>query len=249
MNSKKVDVLIIEDNDDTAQIISKSVTNHSGLRLRGRAKNKKDAIEIINEVKPELILMDIELGDSTAFDILDGFHYRDFQVIFVTGHSHYIQKAFEYYAFYFLNKPFDESKFNEVIQHFILQRQSLFDKYKWNFLRDFLQRKDNPQFLLHTGTDYLAINLDDVVVCKSDGNYTSFYFLDGQKVLASFSLKYYDELLSERGFFRASRFDLVNSKNIKKIIRKETILMVDNQKINVSLRNRERLTRFIDSFK
>ncbi|MEM9001636.1 MAG: LytTR family DNA-binding domain-containing protein [Bacteroidota bacterium] len=245
--ARMVDVFIVEDHLQTLEYVTGLVKNNPNLNLLGTASTSNDAIMKLKQCSPELVLMDIALGDGNAFDVLDKFQGTPFQIIFVTGHSEYIQKAFEYYAFYFLAKPFDEEKFRIVIQSYLQKSKHLFDHYRFEFLKNHLSNKET-KFLLHVGNDHLSIDLKDVVFCKSEGNYTSFNFLNGEKKLASNALKFYDLLFTKKDFFRVNRFYLINTKNIRSIHKRETIVMCNNDRINVSSRNKEALIQLIKEF-
>lgn len=242
-----IETIVVDDNLEHLNFLSGLVEQHKNLDLIGIAKNKIEAVQLIDLKKPQLLLLDIELGDGNAFELLDGLNDDLFDVIFVSGFDQYIKQALEYYAFYFLSKPFGERKFNEVINRYLQKTNSQFNLSRFKYLEDYLSRK-NDSFLVHTGNDYITINLDDVLYCKSSGNYTEFHSINGKKILASQALKFYDAIFKYRGFFRASRFHLVNCKNIKCIRKKEAIHLVDGQIVSVSVRNRENLSKLIENF-
>nr|WP_299345953.1 LytTR family DNA-binding domain-containing protein [Allomuricauda sp.] len=242
-----INTLVVEDNPKALKFLKKLVDLNPNLNLEGTASNVKEALSKLKTVSPELVLMDIELGDGNAFDVLDRFEDRQFQVIFITGHEEYIKKAFEYYAFYYLSKPFDEQRFNEVIHAYVVKSKGVFDHYRFDFLKAHFTQVQS-KFLLHVGSDYVSIDLTEVVYCKSEANFAQFYFLDGTKKLASHSLKYYATLFSEKGFFRVNRFCLLNTKNIQSINKRETIVMKNGHKINVSIRNKAELATLITKF-
>ena len=106
----------------------------------------------------------------------------------------------------------------------------------------------NTKFLLHLGNEFESIDLNQVTFCKSGGNYTEFHFLNEKKKLASNALKFYDKLFVEKGFFRLNRFYLIHIKNVKRIHKRETIVMLDDTVIHVSSRNRDRLRVLIENF-
>jgi len=243
----QIRTLIIEDNPQTLQYIEELVINNPGLSLLGKASNIDDANKKLKVLSPNLVLMDIELGDATAFDLLDKFQNNNFDLIFITGHEEYFRKAFEYFAFSFLPKPFDKEKFEEVVQTYLQKTRRMFNHYKFEFLKDFIQARSS-KFLLQTGNIHLTIDLEDVAFCKSDGNYTFFYFVDGSNIMANNTLKFYCQLLDQKGFFRISRFHLINIQNIDSIHKRETIVLKKNYRINVSVRNRQKLNRLIEKF-
>jgi len=245
MNLKKVRTLIVEDDKETLEYLKKLVRQHNQLELVDEASDKCMAPQKFRLAQPDLVLLDIELGQENAFDLLDEIETKSFHLIFVTGHSEYLLQAVEYYAFYFLIKPFDKQKFDGIIDAFVQKANLFYDQSKLEYLSSFVRNQDS-QFFLNTGLDFLAIDLNDVLYCNSEGNFTTFYFKEGRPELGSNNLKFYENLLRRRGFFRANRFHLINITNIEAILKKETLVMKDGTKISISNRNKARLKEIID---
>lgn len=239
--------IIAEDNKKTLEYLEGLVRESNDLVLISSANSVKKAIAEINSKKSDLILMDVDLGDGSAFDVLENFPNPEFNVIFITAHQEYIQKALDYYAFHFLNKPLDEKKFRDVVKVLKTKRERLFNQFNFRFLKSHIENA-NTNFLLHLGSNYIVIDLDEVIFCRSDGNYTMFHFVDGIQKLANYALKFYSLQFKDRGFLRVSRFHLINTKNIKSIQKKETIVMRDGSKIQIATRNKEIISSFIKNY-
>ena len=186
--------------------------------------------------------MDIELADGTAFQILDTIVNYDFEVVFITGHQSYIQTAIEYYAFHFLTKPVDISQLSNIIERYTNIRDRFFSKLKYDFLKEYLQQS---QLLVNTGNEHISVDLNNLITCQADGNYTIFQTQDEQKYFVSRSLKYYENLLKHKGFFRPNRQVLINIKHIRSVYKKESITLSNNKKIIVSVRNRTELAELL----
>ena len=88
------------------------------------------SIKLIQETNPELIFLDIQLDDGEGFEILDNVDNSNFEVIFTTGLRNSKEKAMDYFAFYYLNKPLDELQFITTINTF-LEKKSSFDLEKY----------------------------------------------------------------------------------------------------------------------
>lgn len=244
MNLNKIRTLIVEDDKRTLEYLKKLVHQHDHLLLVDVATDKNTALQKFSSVRPELVLLDIELGQENAFDLLDEISTKSFHLIFVTGHSEYLMRALEYYAFYFLTKPFDKEKFNEVINAFLQTANTFYDQSKLEYLSSFVKNQDS-QFFLNTGLDFLAIDLNDLLYCNSEGNFTKFYFKESRPRLGSNNLKFYENLLRKRGFFRANRFHLINIRNVEAILKKETLVIKGGAKISISSRNKSKLKDLI----
>lgn len=243
--TEKIKVLIIENDADTVEylkeIIQAKIKNASVV---GTADTIVASIELINVIRPEIILMDIVLDDGSAFSILDAYPKPDFEVIFISAHGQFLEKALEYYAMNFLTKPIDSERLVALFQKHSRLKQRMFAFHKYELLKDLIF-ENGKKFLLHVGSKHVSIGFSDVVYCTADGNYTVFHLGDKRKLLASGPLKYYSEILEKKGFFRANRFHLINLEHITSIYKKETIILSNNDKINISKRNKSKLLMLI----
>lgn len=241
----QIKTAIIEDDLETLKYLEKLVQEIPELSLVTSASSVKGALIKIRNTVPELLLMDIRLKDGNAFEILNALETEAFQVIFITGFEEYLQRAIDYFAFSYISKPFSKEHFNKVITSYIRRHFQFIDLLKVKILEDFMSPK-GTKFLLHIGHEYVAIDLKDVIYCKTDGNYTQFHMANGERLLATHALKFYEKLFHEKGFFRINRFYLINLEHIRSIFRKETIIMTGGRKINISTRNRKKLSDLIE---
>ena len=242
----EIKTAIVEDDPDMLNYLKELVQDIPELALVAIASSVKNALPKIRKTSPELLLLDIRLKDGNAFEILNALETETFQVIFITGFDEYMQQAFDYFAFSYISKPFSKDQFNKVISSYIRRRTNYIDRLTMKILGDFIMPK-GTRFLLHVGNEYVAIDLKEVVYCKTDGNYTQFYLANGNRLLATHALKFYEKLFHDKGFFRINRFYLINLEQIRSIFRKETIIMNDGEKINISARNRRKLSDLIET--
>lgn len=237
----RIKTLIVEDDLEIQHYLTELIeASYVEFELIQGCGSVTEAIDQIKEQKPELILMDIELEGGDAFDILDRFPNPTFDIIFITAHGKYMENAFNYFAFNFLVKPIATAELKRVLTSLLIKKERTFEKYRYEILRDFI-KKNNSRFLLNLGDKNLVINLNEVMYCKADGNYTQFSFKSGEKQLASNALLFYEKILGDRDFFRINRFYLLNLKNVQYIHKKETIILKDQTKISVTARSKGRL--------
>ena len=239
-------IIIIEDDKKSSEYLSEILEqNFPEIDIIGYSDNVKDSVILLNTTSPEIVFMDIELLDGNAFQILDHINNYDFEVIFTTAYDNYLEKSIAYYAFNFIKKPLETDKITMAVERYRSLKHRLFNKQRYDLLKEFIIQS---RLLLHTGDEHIAINLDDVLFCEADGNYTLFLTSSDKKIHASKSLKYYENLLSDRGFFRANRSHLINTKHIASIYKKESVTLTSGQNIIISVRNRSKLTELIKIF-
>lgn len=214
------------------------------LEVVGEADCVDKAIELIDREKPDLVFLDIEMPDGTGFDVLTNVEYNGFHLIFCTAYDQYAVKAFRFSAIDYLLKPLDPDIFNIAVSKVCEQRE------------EHINSRIETLNANHSGFKRLAlsaaegvtiVDVKDVIRCESSVNYTHFIIADGSKVLVSKTLKDFDEMLSQHGFFRIHKSHLVNLNHIKKYIKGEGgwVIMVDDSKIEVSRRKKDALLKVL----
>ncbi|MET4137875.1 LytTR family DNA-binding domain-containing protein [Pedobacter sp. UYP1] len=237
-------ILIIEDEPAVLKELVWFIKQDHQLILLGTATNVKDALVLIKATGPELILMDIQLVDGTAFDILNQLAAISFKIIFITAYSHFAIKAIKYGALDYLLKPLDEMELKEVLNSIKRDKEieSLQLSEQLAIVKNNVEYKDinlESRIVLHS-LDFLQIlQLKEIIYCQSDGGYTTFFLSEGRKLMISKPLKFYDELLPEKWFLRPHQSYLVNVLHIDKFLKAGTIVMKDKTEIPVASRRRD----------
>lgn len=240
-------VVIIEDNISALEHLKHLLTqNFPEIIICGTSDSAKEGVLLIKSKQPELIFLDIELSDGNGFEVLENTKLLNYEVIFTTAHNNYIQKAIDHYAFYYLLKPLKLDTLSEVLNRYkkmnLNNNVSLLNKV--NNIQQFLNNQ-GAILMINVGTEFLSIRIKNIILCKSEGNYTNFIMDDNKNLLASKSLKYYENLLSHDSFFRANRSSLINIKHILKIKNKEEITLSKKHHVTVSIRNKSKLKEIL----
>ncbi|RZK81258.1 MAG: response regulator transcription factor [Pedobacter sp.] len=236
--------LIIEDEPAVLKELEWLVKQEQQFILLGTATNVKDALVLIKATKPEIILMDIQLTDGTAFDILDQLTEVSFKIIFITAYNHFAIKAIKYGAIDYLLKPLDETELRNVLYRIKQDKEagSINLDEQLAIVKHNTGDKDanlESRIVLHTQEFMQVIQLKDIVYCQSEGGYTTFFLSEGRKLMVSKPLKFYDELLPEKWFLRPHQSYLVNILYVDKFLKVGEILMKDKTEIPVASRRRD----------
>ena len=116
------------------------------------------------------------------------------------------------------------------------------DKEQLRILKDAISLPNQrPQKIsLHTLDKIIVVDLNDIIRCKSDNNYTEFFFSDKTKILVTKTLKTFSNLLKRHQFLRVHQSHLVNSKYIKEFIKSDGgyLVLKDKSTVPVSIRKR-----------
>ncbi|MGB3948802.1 MAG: LytTR family DNA-binding domain-containing protein [Bacteroidia bacterium] len=215
--------------------------NCPNIRIIGEANSVATGIEIIKQLAPDLVFLDIDLGDGTGFDLLKKLQPIQFKVIFVSGYEDYAIKAFRSNAIDFLLKPINAKELAEAVEKATTAIDKDMMDVKLNNLFLNVERPKNLQkILLKTTEKIFSINLQDIVHCEGQSNYTTFNLIDGSKILVSYSLKDYELTLNNLGFFRPHQSHLINMAYFSYYSRTDMgyIVLKNNVKIPLSQRKK-----------
>ncbi|MDF2515635.1 MAG: DNA-binding response regulator [Sphingobacterium sp.] len=235
-----ITVAIIEDEPAVRKEISYLIQEETDTALIGWSDSVRTAAKLIEEKKPDVILMDIQLKDGTAFDLLKKLNVIPQNVIFITAYNHFAIKAIKYGALDYLLKPVDQTELKEALERY---RRRSDNNPQWmqqlNMAHGAMQHGDLPESIALTSIHNVRIvAVHDIVYCKGDGPYTFFFLIDGSKELISKPLKYYEELLPAPYFLRTHQSYLVNRKYITGVNRSEYIVLKNKEEIPISSRRK-----------
>jgi len=207
------------------------------ITIIGECESVKEATTVTNACKPDLVFLDINLPDGNAFDLLDNTKHLDFKVIFITAHEEFALKALKFGAVDYLLKPLDIDDLEKSLEKVINLPIST-QKERIKNTRQILE--EHPKKIVLSLHDSLqVIDLKELMFCKSDKGYTSFFLNNGKKHMASKSLKEFEEQLNKASFTRPHQSYMVNLKFIEKYDKSGVIYLKNNQKIPVSSRKKE----------
>jgi two-component system LytT family response regulator len=214
------------------------------------AHSAKDAEALIRDKNPDIIFLDVEMPNGNGFDLLKRFDQINFGVIFVTAFDHYAIRAIKYSAIDYLLKPIDINELVIAVQKAESQIKNKSVNLGLNLL---LHNLANPgtrmqKITLPTIDGMVFVNIDDILYCKSDGNYTSFFLANGQTPMVTKQIGMYEDLLPEPLFCRIHRQYIINVNKVTKYIkgRGGYVVMNDGKIIDVSVRKKE---DFLNAYK
>ncbi len=194
--------LIIDDERLARKELTNLLADHKNVEIIGEAVNADDAFEKIDELKPDLIFLDVQMPGKTGFELLEMLDSVP-MVIFTTAFDQYALKAFDVNAMDYLMKPIQPERLNESL----VKAAEVFKEKKPGKENKELTLED--QVFVKDGDKCWFVKLSNVRLFESDGNYIKVYF-DNYKPMIHKSLNALDEKLDSRSFFRASRKHIIN---------------------------------------
>lgn len=254
-------LVIVDDEATLRESLVRFVSEHYAgiLEPAGQAGNVKDAVELLSRQETDLALLDINLPDGTAFDILQQLGEKiDFGIIFITAYDRYAIQAIRYSAIDYILKPWSRQDLDEAFtralassgNHRLMHAGIEVLQANKEIYPGTGDQARPRKILLKTSDSIHLVNLNDIVRIESDGNYSRFVFTDKKPLLISKTLKEYDELLSEAGFLRAHQSHLVNTEHILSYNRHGggSLIMQDQAEIPVSHRKKDALNELLGKF-
>lgn len=225
--------ILIIDNEAQLRTVLKDMVLLCGNYVIDEAESVATGIEKINQFKPDILLLDVEMEDGTGFDLLNKLQQTNFQLIFTTAYNQYAVQAFKSSAIDYLLKPIDPFELKTALQkaeenianHLLKQQVEILLQQVNN------TTNTNKQIVLSDTQRKYFLNVNDVLYCKADGAYTVFYLMDKTTVYQSHNLKYFEEMLEQYGFIRPHHSYIVNKNRIKTYDRKTDNLILDDETI------------------
>ena len=217
--------------------------NCPDVKVVATANTIDDAFEKINLHRPDLLFLDIQMGKTTGFDLLNQLGDKTFEVIFVTAYDNYGIQAVKFAALDYLLKPVDPDELMVAVSKAENRIANKMSGEQLNFLLNQIKRSEPavPKIALPQQHEIRYVSVDDIVRCVADNTYTFFHLSSSERILISKPLKEYSDLLKPQGFVRSHQSHLVNPKFVKSWLKEDggTLLMNNGDKIPVSKPNRE----------
>lgn len=236
--------LIIDDELDAQSALSGLINMFcENVSVIGQADNIHTGIQLINELKPQILFLDVEIGNETGFDLLEQLEHRTFKLIFTTGHSKFAHQAFRVHANNYLLKPIDPDLLVEAIEQIRKENNPnlLFSK-QLNTLLQQNQEKKEERLSISTNEGMYFIPMEEIVRLEGDGNFTTIYLHNQQKVNSAKNLKFYAKKLSSN-FIKVHQSHIINIKFARQFSSEDGFWVITNggDKVPVSRRKKDNL--------
>lgn len=217
--------------------------NCPSVTIIGEADSVESGVKLIKQLSPDLVFLDVEMPDGTGFDLLQKVKPISFKVIFITGYEDFAVKAFRFSAIDYLLKPLDPDDLTEAVKKAESSlNKEVFDMKLSNLFANLERPKNLQNLILKTADRIYSVNIQDIVNCESDKNYTTFHFINAPKLVVSTNLKEYETLLTPHNFFRTHQSHLINMAYFDHFIKTDggnTIVMKNKITIPLSVRKKE----------
>ena len=247
-----VSAVVIDDEKNNVALLVHFLKKYCPLmEIIGQATTKKEGIELIDKLKPQLIFLDIMLDEGTGFDLLEEITHNEAKVIFVTAFDEFAIKAFKYNAVDYVLKPLEiealilavNKAYSDIDKDLFTEKQQIQNLYKT------VTNNDNSlNVIAIPSADKIDfIKVEDIIYLKSEGRYTIFNLENNKQLVATKNLGEYESLLDANNFFRIHNSYVVNLAKVTSINKAagNYCEMTNNESLPIAKRRQDQLHRFL----
>lgn len=235
-------VLIIDDENRTRSLIAKMIDSFGfDVQTIPEGENVQSGIKAIEKHNPDIVFLDIQMPDGTGFDVIRSIENKTFEVIFITAHEEFAIKAIKFSALDYLLKPVDAGELKAALEKALELVDSDKSTGQFDALHSNIQKSEKRRLVLKTQESVHVVELEQIIRCEADRNYTSFFLKDNKKILVSKTLKEYETLLSAHNFLRVQQSHLINIDYVDRYDKKNggAVVMKDGSEVPLSPAKRE----------
>lgn len=209
--------------------------------------------QCIEQLKPQLVFLDIAMPEKSGFDLLQETGSTDFEIIFVTAHNDFMLQAFRFSAVDYLLKPVEDNLLVEAVRRAIRRigeknKEGNLETLVYNLKS--LEGGQKLKMCIPSLKGFQVIKLSDIIYCEASGNYTNFHFAGQPLICASKPIHEYETLLEDCGFVRTHKTYLINMEHVKEYQRGEGgyVIMSNGAQVEVSRRKKDLLMTKMKEF-
>jgi two-component system, LytTR family, response regulator len=197
-----MNIVIVDDSRLARKELAGLLSEQSRYEIVGEAADVKSALEMVNQLKPDLLLLDIHLPDGSGFDVLEQAEHIP-KVIFTTAYEQHALRAFEVNALDYLLKPITSERLFQALEKMEA------DKSSFNTQTHTNNRKADDHLFIREGERCHFVKYHEIRLLQVDGNYVRLFFRNTNAMMPR-SLNYVEERLDPQIFFRANRQQIIN---------------------------------------
>lgn len=241
-----LNALIIDDEANAREKLAFLLERYCAdtVHVIGICKDGEEAVAAIHQHQPDLLFLDVEMPRMTGFDVLREAGRGRHEVIFTTAYDHYAIKAIKFSAIDYLLKPIDIDQLKEAIARTLEKRGTAGSEQRVEQLMENTRPGKAPGSLSVPSKDgFVMVKVDDIVWCEAINYYTVLHLLGGKELVATRTLKDFEELLTGSGFARIHHSHMINVKHLERYIKGAggQVVMAGGKTLDVSRRKKDEL--------
>ena len=208
-----IKAVIIEDTDQAIQWLKSLLDPYKNeIEVIGDADNLQEAVRTITVLKPHVVFLDVQIKGGDGFDVIQAISTIDFKIIFTTSFDTFAVRAIRLSALDYLVKPIAKDEFDNAISRLLSDASESAQNKQIEVLVNNLRQV--KKLALPAQNSIRFVDIENIIRCQADSNYTWFFLTNGNKLLVTKCLKEFEEMLEPSGFCRVHQSHLINLRYI-----------------------------------
>ena len=244
----RIRTVIIEDENKSLLTLQTLLERYcTEVLVVGSGNSVENGVKVIEELKPELVFLDISMPDGDAFDLLNRIGKVEFEIIFITAYNDFALKAFEFSALHYLLKPINYRELEEAVQRYLRLRHATQMQSRLEVLNHTL-RSNFDKISLPSNDGLIIVEIKEIMRLEAAGNYSTVFMHNGESIIVTKTLNQFEDILGDLNFIRIHNTHLINMQYVKKYQRGQggTVTLSNGISLSVS---RTRKNDFIEALK
>lgn len=212
---KELTCILVDDEELARDLLKEFLEPHDDINIIAEAGKGKEAVQLINEMKPDLVFLDVQMPGMDGFEVIEKLEHNP-AIIFSTAYDQYALKAFEKNAVDYLLKPLDQSRLNRAVERI---RERVGEDNDLKSLLESLKSAEDAypnSLFVQKSEKYLNLNIEDITYLEASGDYTVVSTSDDQ-FLSSSGISRVESKLNPEKFIRIHRSTIINLDHLKEI--------------------------------
>ena len=212
-------IVIVDDENDALEALEWKLNRYIENVEIIKCLSPIESIDIINETKPDIVFLDIQMPEMDGFTLLENLTNRKFNLIFTTAHDEFALKAIKVSAIDYLLKPVDKDELMEAIEKIQEQKKGGLLEDKLQMLLGNINETANDKINISADGKVYLLDRNDVIMLKSDKSYTTLFLTNDQQIVVSKTLKEVEKKFQFPQFFRVHNSYLINLTHVKEYLK------------------------------
>jgi two-component system LytT family response regulator len=241
---KTIKAALIDDEHSSLEILRNILeTQCTDVEVIWTADNIDDARKNLKDNEADVVFMDIQMPPYSSFELLEDITEPHFEIIFVTAYQEYALRAIKMAALDYILKPIKGSDIVAVIEKLKATKKNKFGELT-GLIKNYLgtNMPDNfSKIVVHVNDGYDIIDISDIICIEAMDSYTKLKLTGNKSYVASRSLKDFEEMLTDKGFYRVHKSYLINLRHMMKIVKglAASVIMTNGTSIPISARKKD----------
>ena len=251
----KIRVLLVDDEKGSREVLTKLLEAHAEqVEICGEASNVEDAFQLVTDLEPQLVFLDIQMPRASGFNLLKKFETLPFEVIFVTSYDQYAITAIKFNALDYLLKQVETADLQEAIKKALanIEKKVNVQSQIVNLLHNLDTDVKDRKFAVHSGEKVKMLSVQNIICIEADGRYCHLSMSNNENYTTAKYLKDFEDYLAEEpSFIRISKSFILNAHYIKEYSKGEPCIieMQNGRMVEVARRKKPEILERLKDIK